>query len=166
MAEEQAPEEPLSAADVQALASFRYAIRRFTHFSERTARAAGIEPQQHQLLLAISGLPPHQVPNVKTLTERMQLRQHSVVELLNRLERRGLIERTPHPADRRQVLVRLTAEGDALLQHLARFHRRELRLAGPALIASLNAIINGQTGSAGHTELAHQVNQQERSSGE
>ena len=75
--------------DFQALAEFRYQIRRFLYFSEEAARRAGIEPQQHQLLLAIKGLPTALRPTIRTLAERMQLQHHSAVELIDRLERAG-----------------------------------------------------------------------------
>jgi DNA-binding MarR family transcriptional regulator len=75
----------LSLADYQALAEFRYLLRRFLHFSEQEARAAGLEPQQHQMLLAIKGLPADKAASVGELAERLQLQHHSTVELINRM---------------------------------------------------------------------------------
>src|ERR1700731_4491393 len=92
--------------DYTALADFRYEIRRFLNFSETAARAAGIEPHQHQALLAIKGLPARQIATVGALAERLQIQHHSAVELTNRLESKGLIRRSRGQADRREVLLR------------------------------------------------------------
>ncbi len=112
--------------DYQALAEFRYQIRRFLHFSEQAARAAGIEPQQHQLLLAIKGLPESLRPTIGTLADRMQLQHHSAVELIDRL--------------RREVLIELSAKGERLLRELSLYHQQELRDSGPALSQSLRRL--------------------------
>ena len=78
-------EHPLTLADYQALAELRYQIRRFVHFSEQASRTAGLEPQQHQLMLALKGLPKGVRPRIGELAERLQIRHHSTVELVNRL---------------------------------------------------------------------------------
>jgi DNA-binding MarR family transcriptional regulator len=122
-----------------ALADFRYEIRRFLNFSETAARAAGIEPHQHQALLAIKGLPARQIATVGVLAERLQIRHHSAVELTHRLETKGLILRSRGQADRREVLLRLTLRGQKLLQELTLSHRTELRLAGPKLVSALES---------------------------
>lgn len=127
--------------DLQALAEFRYQIRHFLAFSEQAAREAGIEPRQHQLLLALKGLPDTTQPTIRALADRMQLQHHSTVELVSRLEQRGLIERVRDSGDRRQVLVRMTQEGEEILQRLSATHRAELRSRGPALARALNAIV-------------------------
>src|SRR6266571_9280941 len=98
-------------ADYQALAEFRYQIRRFMRFSEQMARSAGLEPQQHQLLLAIKGLPEGRRAIIGELAERLQLQHHSVVELVDRLEERGFVQRNRDEGDQRRVLVRLTPAG-------------------------------------------------------
>jgi len=127
--------------DYRALADFRYHIRRFLHMSEEAARAAGLEPQQHQLLLAVKGLPEDDLPTIKRLAERLQLRHHSVVGLVDRLERAGLVLRRRDPNDQRRVLVVLTERGEELLERLTRFHERELKSLAPALMATLEAIV-------------------------
>ena len=127
--------------DYTALADFRYEIRRFLNFSETAARAAGIEPHQHQALLAIKGLPARQIATVGALAERLQIQHHSAVELTNRLESKGLIRRSRGQADRREVLLRLTLRGEKLLQELTLSHRAELQLAGPKLVAALESAI-------------------------
>jgi DNA-binding MarR family transcriptional regulator len=124
----------------RALADFRYHLRRFLHSSEEAAREAGLEPQQHQLLLAIKGLPADDLATITRLAERLQLRHHSVVGLVDRLAAAGLVHRRRDGMDQRRVLIELTAAGEAILERLSRFHERELRLLAPALIASLEAI--------------------------
>jgi DNA-binding MarR family transcriptional regulator len=127
--------------DYQALAELRYQIRRFLHFSEQAARAAGIEPQQHQLLLAVKGLPEAQRPTIRTLADRMQLQHHSAVELIDRLEKGGLVSRSRSEVDRREVLIQLTAKGERLLRELSLHHQAELRDSGPALSQMLRRLI-------------------------
>jgi DNA-binding MarR family transcriptional regulator len=143
----------ISDTDYRALAEFRHHIRRFLRFSEDAARAAGLEPQQHQLLLAIRGLPQGTDPSIGELAERLQLQHHSVVELLNRLEARGLARRERGAPDRRLVLARLTDEGDRVLAELSAAHRAELRSAGPDLVRALNAVIGDLFG--GVTPVSH-----------
>jgi DNA-binding MarR family transcriptional regulator len=132
----------LTAADYQALAEFRYQIRRFQHFSEQAARAAGLEPQQHQLLLAVKGRPAGEDASVGVLAECLQLQPHSALELVDRLVERGLVERHRDDADRRRVLVCLTPRGEAALQQLSLHHWHALRRAGPALVQALEALMH------------------------
>ncbi|HEY3991660.1 MAG TPA: helix-turn-helix domain-containing protein [Ktedonobacteraceae bacterium] len=138
-------EEDLSQAEYQALAELRYQLRRFLHFSEQEARAAGLEPQQHQLLLAIKGLPTGQTASVGELAERLQLQHHSTVELINRMVERKLLERQRDTSDQRRVLVSLTTHGDELLKKLSLLHRLELRTTGPALVQVLNSLTERQS---------------------
>jgi len=130
----------LSEVDYRALADFRHELRRFQHFSEEAARGVGLEPQQHQLLLAVRGMPAGTAATVGALAERLQLRHHSTVELVDRSEARGLVRRAPHPADRRQVVVTLTAGGAGVLRRLSLAHRTELRTVAPRLLAVLGAL--------------------------
>lgn len=132
---------PRRRIDYAALADFRYEIRRFLNFSETAARAAEIEPHQHQALLAIKGLPASRIATVGVLAERLQIQHHSAVELTNRLEAKGLILRSRGQADRREVLLQLTLRGEKLLQELTISHRSELQLAGPKLVAALESAI-------------------------
>lgn len=132
----------------QALAEFRYQIRRFLHLSERAARSAGLEPQQHQLLLLVRALPAGEGATIGTLAARLLLRHHSVVELVDRLQTRRLVVRRRDPRDRRRVQVHLTPQGDRLLRRLTRQHRRLLRQAGPALIAALEQVLASSVRSA------------------
>src|SRR5580700_2759747 len=112
--------------EFQALAEFRYQIRRFLRFSEDQARGSGIEPQQHQLLLAIKGLPEGVKPTIGELAARMLIRHHSAVELVNRLAEHGAVKRVPGDDDHREVLLRLTSKGETLLHNLSVAHHDEL----------------------------------------
>jgi DNA-binding MarR family transcriptional regulator len=134
----------------EALADFRYAIRRYLTFSERNARAAGLEPQQYQALLAIKGVPLSQKATVGVLAERLQIQHHSAVELMDRLEKRGLVRRARSHVDRRQVLVQLTPTGERKLKRVSLPHRDELRTAGRKLLRALEQFIshNGSRSSA------------------
>src|SRR5579871_48028 len=131
-----APHKGLSDAHFRQLAEFRYRIRQFLHFTEESARAHGIEPQQHQLLLAIKGLPEGARPTVTTISERLWLRHHSTVELVDRLEKQGAIARRHGEEDRREVLLALTPVGEKLLSQITRSIWPELRSASKALSAS------------------------------
>lgn len=116
----------LSKAEFEAIAAFRYSLRRFLRFSERAARREGITPQQHQLLLAIRGLPNAEQATVSALAERLQMQQHSMVGLIDRTEAQQLVRREQGTVDRRQVFIRLTPAGESKLQRLSVQHRREL----------------------------------------
>lgn len=131
----------LDISEYRALAEFRARLRRFVQFSERAAREAGIEPQQHQLLLTIKGLPEGARPTIRELAGRMLLKHHSTVELIDRLERRGAVARTQSQDDAREVLIRLTRTGDAILRRLSLAHRQELETTGPELARALKAVI-------------------------
>jgi DNA-binding MarR family transcriptional regulator len=118
---------PLTKQDFEALARFRFGIRRYLRFSEETVRGHGLTPQQYQLLLALKGFPGRDWATVRELADRLQLRHHSVVELVNRAQVQDLVERAPHPDDARAVRVLLTGRGEAVLGRLSALHRDELR---------------------------------------
>lgn len=130
-------EEPLQDDDFKALHDFRYAIRRFLRFSEEAARAAGVEPQQQQLMLAVRALG---TVGVSELAERMQLRHHSTVELIDRLVAHGYVTRRRGEVDRRQVLVRLTPEGERLISEISVTNLAQLRNEAPGLLQTLRDI--------------------------
>ncbi|HZS77916.1 MAG TPA: helix-turn-helix domain-containing protein [Ktedonobacteraceae bacterium] len=142
----------MSQQEFQALAEFRYQLRRFLHFSEQVARAAGIEPQQHQLLLAIKGLPEGRTASVGELADRLQIQHHSAVELINRTVERGLIERNRDENDQRRVLISLTPFGDEILSKLSLLHRIELRTTGPALVQALLSLMDDHGNSIKKSE--------------
>lgn len=124
--------------DYLALAEFRYALRKFLAFSEDAAAGAGLTSQQHQALLVIKARGGSNGVPVGVLAERLLVRQHSAVELVDRLSRLGLVSRNPDPHDRRRVLVALTAEGEDRLSTLSQAHLAELRAVGPALAEILS----------------------------
>lgn len=138
---------PMSLPDYQALAELRYQIRRFLHFSEQAARRMGLEPQQHQLMLALKGLPPGARPRIGELAERLQLQHHSTVELVDRLVAGGYIRRQQSGDDRREVLLSLTPKGETVLRQLSLSHQDELGLQGPALLAALKRSMRVGKGS-------------------
>lgn len=144
----------MTAVEFRALAEFRYHIRIYLNGSEVAARKAGLEPQQYMLMLALRGLPVGRDPSIRELAERLQLRHHSVVELVDRLERRQLLRRERSRTDRRQVFVHLTPRGEKILTRLAKQRITELRTAAPVLVRSLTAVIRStQNSRAGRAKL-------------
>ena len=123
----------LTKQEFEALARFRFGIRRYLRFSEETVRRHGVPPQQYQLMLALKGFPGRDWAVVRELAERLQLRHHSVVELIDRAQAQGLVERTADPDDARAVRVVLTEKGEELLGRLSALHRDELRRMGSVL---------------------------------
>jgi DNA-binding MarR family transcriptional regulator len=115
----------VSDSDYQAIAAFRAGLRRFLRFSEEAALKAGITPQQHQLLLAIRGFQGPEPPSIGDLAEALQIRHHSAVGLVNRLEDADLVRREGSLVERRKVHVLLTERGEQKLESLTEAHRRE-----------------------------------------
>ena len=132
---------PLSGAQYVALSEFRYQLRRFLRYMEERARAKGHHPQQYQLLLAIKGLPESQTPTISKLAERMQMNHNSMVELVGRCEKRGLLRRTRSNNDRRLVTLSVTAKGNLVLRQQAHASRQELLNIGPLLVDSLQNLL-------------------------
>lgn len=127
--------------DYWTLAELRYQIRRFQRTRELAAREAGVEPQQYLLLLQLKGLGGGQSATIGALAERLQLRHHSTVGLVDRLVRRGFVTRRRDDRDARGVLVELRPAGEAVLRRLALFSVEELKTEGPALVAALKRLI-------------------------
>lgn len=128
----------LDQQDFEKLLEFRVALRRFERWSEDQARAAGLTHVQHQLLVAIKGHRQGQPPTIGDLASHLLLRPHSTVELVDRAEAAGLVERTPDADDGRVTRVRLTAEGDRTMKELTRPHLERLR----ELAAVLDELVN------------------------
>ena len=124
----------------ESLAALRHALRRFLNFSQDAARQSGLTPQQHQALLAIKGFPGRDYASITELAERLQLRHHSAVGLVDRLTRARLLHRTSSAADRRRVELRLTVRGEKVIEKLAAAHLEELRQFGPELDRLLDSI--------------------------
>jgi DNA-binding MarR family transcriptional regulator len=131
----------LDADQYRALAELRYQIRRFLAFSESAVRAAGVEPQQHQLLLLLNALTPGQKPSIRTVAQRLLIHHNSAVELVRRSVERGLVERRTSNEDRREASLQLTPLGRRVLRRLSLSHRSELRSAAPSLLAALQALL-------------------------
>jgi DNA-binding MarR family transcriptional regulator len=131
--------------DYGTLADLRYQIRRFLHRREAAARAVGIEPQHYLVMLHIKGLEGRHPATIGALAERLAIRHHSAVELVDRLAGRGMVTRRRAGADRRQVMVRLRPAGEAVLRRLALASLDELRTEGPALIAVLARLVGSGT---------------------
>jgi len=134
----------LSASDYQALAEFRFQIRKFLHFSDLAIAAAGLERAQYQLMLTIKGLPAELRPRIRDVANRMLIQHHSAVELVNRLETGGFVRRERAGGDRREVLLALTPKGERVLAELALHHHEELQDAAPALVSALRRVMTGK----------------------
>jgi DNA-binding MarR family transcriptional regulator len=130
----------ITKTEYEVLAEFRYTLRWFMSFSERAAKEVGITPQQHQALLAIKGFPGREQITISELSERLQIKHHSAVGLINRLEAEKLITRSPDQKDRRKVFISLTRRGIAILGRLSQIHREELQRLTPQLRLFLKRI--------------------------
>jgi DNA-binding MarR family transcriptional regulator len=130
--------------EYRALAELRYLIRRFLQEGDSTVRNAGLEPQQYLLLLTIRGLPPGHQSTIRTLADRLSLRHHSTVELIDRMEAHAYVKRTPGREDRRQVLVQLLPRGEKLLEQVVEKRIIELRSNGRALVNAIGALLEPQ----------------------
>ena len=131
----------ITTAEYRALAELRYLIRKFVGEGDAAARAAGLEPQQYLLLLALRGLPEGVEATIRTLAERLALKHHSAVELIDRLETHGYVRRSRNRDDRRQVLVALLPRGEKLLEQVAQDRISELRASGAALVKAISALL-------------------------
>lgn len=123
-----------------ALAEFRHRLREFLAFSENAAHAAGLHPQQHQMMLAIAGAPAGTSTTVAYVAERLGVKHNSAVELANRCVAEGLLRRVADKSDGRRILLKLTPQGMVRLKRLTRSHAKELDVLAPQLITSLRAI--------------------------
>jgi len=130
----------LSIEDFRKQAEFRHHLRRFLRSSEVNAKGLGLEPNQYQLLLAIKGLPPDAEANISTLAERLQIEQHSAVELVDRSVKKGVVERYRQGSDRRKVFLRLTEAGEKAVVEIAVRNRHELLNSLPAFMEFLNTL--------------------------
>jgi DNA-binding MarR family transcriptional regulator len=137
----------ITKTEYEVLAEFRYTLRWFMSFSEKAAKEVGITPQQHQALLAIKGFPGQEQITIGELSERLQIKHHSTVGLVNRLEAEKLIVRVPAQNDRRKVLISLTERGLAILGRLSHIHGEELKRLTPQLgllLKRINKLSEGE----------------------
>jgi len=142
---ERAATQNLNQALHQALASFRHQLRKFLLVSENAAIDAGLHPQQHQLLLAVAGVPAGRSPSIAYAAEALGLKHNTVVELVDRCAQEGLLERRTDAMDRRRVCLRTTARGQKVLNRLSQVHLQELGFRGPMLIQSLQSVLRTET---------------------
>lgn len=132
----------ITTPEYQALAELRHRILIFLKEGDSVARAAGLEPQQYLMLLTIRGLAREIDPSIRNLAERLALKHHSAVELIDRLEKRGYVKRSRSLQDRRQVLITLQPSGHRVLDSVARQRISELRSSGKALVNALDALLH------------------------
>jgi DNA-binding MarR family transcriptional regulator len=130
----------VSKAEYQMLAELRYSLRQFLHFSEEAAHGAGVTPQQHQALLAIKGFSENHSITIGELAERLQIRHHSAVGLVDRLVKKKFVARKQHATDRRQVDLALTELGNSTLEKLSSAHKEQLRRIGPHIESLLKRL--------------------------
>ena len=144
----------LTLSDYESLAELRFQIRLFLAMSEQAVRAVGLEPRQHQLMLALKGLPGDVRPRFGELAARLHVQHHSAVELVNRLSKAGYVRRQASGADRREVFLELTPKGEKVLRDLSLHHRAELRSAGPALVEALRRAMHQAQNSSRRTRAS------------
>lgn len=131
----------VTAKEYRALAELRYNILRFLHDGDAVARKAGLSPQQYLMLLAVRGLPLGDVATIRTLADRVALKHHSAVELVDRLEKQGYVRRDRGEADRRLVTVSLLPKGQRLLEEVVRRRVGELHAGGHRLVKVINRLL-------------------------
>jgi len=127
------PRTRISNADYRLLAELRQALRLFGSFSERAAQDAGLTATQHQALLAIRGFGQSAPLSIGDLAERLLIRHHSAVGLVQRLSAKGYVARAKDPRDARRVHLVLRPRGEKRLATLSAAHRDELRRIGPLI---------------------------------
>jgi DNA-binding MarR family transcriptional regulator len=143
----------ITTEEYRALAELRYRIRHFLREGDAVAQAAGLEPQQYLLLLTIRGLPAGEEATIRTLADRLALKHHSAVELIDRLEAHGYVRRTRGRDDRRRVLVSLLPRGERLLEEVVRQRINELRSYGHELVRAIDQLLE-KTPSSGNRSQA------------
>ena len=145
----------ISDAEYRALAELRCRIRLFIQEGDAAAQRSNLEPQQYLMLLAIRGLPQGAVATIRTLAERMALKHHSAVELIDRLESHGLVRRSRSEGDKREVRVSLLPQGSKLLDRVARERLSELKASGAALANAITALVQHKHRSQKGVKIIH-----------
>ncbi|HET9088387.1 MAG TPA: MarR family transcriptional regulator [Acidobacteriaceae bacterium] len=146
----------------RSLAEFRHQLRLFLAASEEAAHKAGLQPQQHQLLLALAGAPAEQIPSIGFAAERLGLKHNTVVELVDRSQAEGLLRRRHDPQDRRRVRLEVTAHGRKVLTRLSQVHLQELGSRAPHLINALQNVLQPDSGRSNLQEDCQPVAGQAR----
>jgi DNA-binding MarR family transcriptional regulator len=154
----------ITATEFRALAELRYRIRLFLKEGDATAREEGLEPQQYLMLLAIRGLPVDVPGKIQTLADRLALKHHSAVELVDRLEQHGYVKRTRSREDKRQVLVSLLPKGQKVLERVVQQRISELRASGRQLVQAIDALLrDGRPRSGGTAAPNNRSNERTKS---
>ncbi len=153
-------------ADYQALAELRYRILHFLSEADATARQLGLEPQQYFLLLAVRGLPDGAQATIRNLAERLALKHNTTVELIDRLEKHGYVQRRRSSVDHRCVLVSLRTSGEKLLAKVARQRITELRGGGAALVDAIETVLRRKRQSRRRKRAGNQIKKAVRSNRE
>jgi DNA-binding MarR family transcriptional regulator len=131
----------LSPQNYEALAELRYLGRKFLRFSKEYLRAqAGLNPEQYEALLAIKAFGTAENVTILQLSERLQVKHHSAVNIVDRLAERKLLRRQPGERDRRERHLQLTTKGEALIEELAAAHFYELRNRSEEMIKGLKRL--------------------------
>lgn len=138
------PNKPLH----HALAEFRHHLRVFLQASETAAHQAGLHPQQHQLLLTVAAAESGVATSIAYAADRLGLKHNTVVELADRCESEGLLQRSTDPADGRRVCLRVTVRGQKVLDRLSQVHLRELYSLAPHLIEALQEVLQSDMNTA------------------
>lgn len=136
----------ITLADYRALAQFRQEIRRYLALSDAAAQSEGLPSKQYQLLLALKGLPDGTEATIGNLAERLSIRHHSTVELVDRLEKRGLVKRERSEVHRSFVFVRITPKGETALKRIVATRIEDLKVAGPILVKALTVLTKRSRG--------------------
>jgi DNA-binding MarR family transcriptional regulator len=126
------------------LAEFRYLLREFLSFSEAATEVVGISAQQYQLLQVVAAVPVGQERSISYVAERMLLRHNSAVELVDRAQRSGLVQRVTDESDHRRSLLEITERGQQLLSVLVEEHLKEIDAKGPEMSRALQRLISGR----------------------
>ena len=132
----------ITTTEYRSLAELRYRIRSFLHDGDAVAHAAGLEPQQCFMMLAIRGLPAGEQPTIRTLAQRVCLKHQSAVELIDRLEEHGYVSRSRGREDRREVLITLLPAGEQALEKVVRQRLGELRTMGEELVRAVTRLLS------------------------
>jgi DNA-binding MarR family transcriptional regulator len=152
-------------AEYRALAELRLRIRHFLLQGDTVARAAGLEPQQYVLLLTIRGLPTNEEGTIRALAERLALKHHSTVELVDRLESHGYVRRNRGREDRRRVVVSLLPKGERLLEDVARQRIEEVRSSGHQLARAIDRLLQPPKSPNGVRQKASKKKDEVRKTG-
>jgi DNA-binding MarR family transcriptional regulator len=138
----------LADGDFSRLLELRNGLRRFLHWSEERAHAAGITPAQHQLLLSVRGHDDPAGPTIGEVADHLVLRHHSAVGLVDRAAAAGLVQRRHDPVNHSVVRLSLTSAGEAKLDALSEAHLEELRRLAPMMRSLWRSIEHDSPGEA------------------